>query len=139
MKFEDFFKKFDEVSNEKKVDTIGYLQKSCYDKTCEYTKCEDCLSCVSSNVTLDDLHDQIVSVCVSDDFLEDIAIDKKVIEVAIQNTIKSADAIKKNFTDAKERATSEVTPMFVEAIRRNLGMNVSVHTIMELLNSWKED
>lgn len=139
MKFENFFKDI-KFNDEPKI--IGFLQKNCYDGHCDSSdKCNDCVCCILNDVTLSDLHQQIIDVLLDNELTDEISIDKKVIETAIQNTINSVQILKENYQGAKDSAILETSDEFINCIRKNLSQimdkDVSFETVLSLINNDK--
>lgn len=134
MRFENFFEEQSKKENElENVKIIGYLQKNCYGSNCTGIECKECVSCVTDDVTLKDLHCQILDVLLNPDLTDEISIDKKVIECAIKNTVKSVSLIREDFERAKESALIQTTPDFINTIQNNMESNIDLHTVLTLL------
>lgn len=136
MNFVNFFKNEKEESDKKKI--IGYLQKSCYESNCKDEECDECICSILDDIDLKNLQSQIIRVSLAtDDFPDEISIDKNVIETALRNTISMAksDNFRSRLSNAKELASLQTSIDTAKAFEEYMTGEIDLQTALVLLRN----
>ena len=134
MKFEDFFEENNSKNKCEDNHIVGFLSKECYNKTCK-EDCKDCVCSVLDDVTLRDLHNQVIYLLLDPDSPKELNFDKEVIKTAVWNTIALTKDIKEDFKSAKELAIQCKYDEIVELTKKFMGDNVDSSIVDILFDS----
>lgn len=131
MIFEDFLDdNFEENylnKNEDETKIVGFLLKDCYNKN-RSEGCKGCICSVTDDITLEDLHNQLIQLVLSNnpETSGEIQIDRKIIKTSIFNTINSVENLKENFKDANEFKIKGKSDEIIDLIQAIMGADRSI-------------
>ena len=135
MDFKNLFSNEESKKNEDSVKILDYLDGICRNKSCDDMSCEDCICCITEDITLKDLHDQIINVCLNGYCKDGIHISEAVLKAAIRNTIKSVESLKESFKKTRDSIMQDLTPEIIRSIQEHMDEDIDIHTIASLFMS----